>query len=200
VLTYHVVPGTVRAGDLVDDTDVATVEGSTVRIDLDDGATVNGAAIVATDIEVENGVIHLIDEVLLQHLDLVDVAIANGFTALVDAVQTAGLESALRDESAALTVFAPTNEAFDAIAPVPTDPDTLQPILLYHVVGAEAYSSDLFDGQELTTLQDGILTVQLDGGVTMVGAQNSAGVVVPDVPASNGVVHVIDSVLLPPSS
>lgn len=197
VLTYHVLSGEVFSTDLTDGADVATVEGSTVRIDLDSGATVNGIAIVTTDIQVENGVIHVIEGVLLQHLDIVDVAILNGFSSLVAAVQAAGLESALRDESSTLTVFAPTNAAFDAIAPVPTDPETLQPILLYHGVGVEAYSTDLSDGQTLTTLEGGTLTVDLGSGVTIVGEQNSANVAVADVPASNGVIHVIDAVLLP---
>jgi transforming growth factor-beta-induced protein len=200
VLTYHVVPGRVLAGDLMDDTDVATVEGSTLRIDLDGGATVNGVDIVATDIEVENGVVHLIDEVLLQHLDLVDVAVVNGFDALVGAVRSAGLESALRDPAASLTVFAPTDAAFEAIGPVPTDPETLQPILLYHVVGSEAFAADLSDGQVLSTLQGGTVTVQIAESVTLDGARNAAEVTGTDVAARNGVIHVIDTVLLPPSS
>jgi uncharacterized surface protein with fasciclin (FAS1) repeats len=197
VLTYHVLSGEVLSTDLTDGAEVATVEGSTVEIDLDGGASVNGIAIITTDIQVENGVIHVIDGVLLQHLDIVDVAILNGFSSLVGAVQAAGLESALRDESSSLTVFAPTNAAFEAIAPVPTDPATLQPILLYHGVGVEAYSTDLSDGQVLTTLEGGTLTVDLGSGVTIVGEQNSASVAVADVPASNGVIHVIDTVLLP---
>ncbi|MEJ2503090.1 MAG: fasciclin domain-containing protein, partial [Gemmatimonadota bacterium] len=90
VLTYHVVAGEIMAADLEDGAEVATVEGSTLEIGLGDGATVNGANIIATDIRVENGVIHLIDEVLLQNLDIVDVAILNGFDSLVGAVQAAG--------------------------------------------------------------------------------------------------------------
>ncbi|MDX1673455.1 MAG: fasciclin domain-containing protein [Longimicrobiales bacterium] len=200
ILTYHVIPGAVRSSDLTDDADVATAEGSTVRIDLDNGATVNGVAILTTDIEVENGVIHVIDGVLLEHLDIVDKAILNGFTTLVDAVQTAGLESALRDGSASLTVFAPTEAAFDAIT-VPSDPQTLESILLYHVIGTEAYASSLSDGQVLTTLQGGDITVQISNGTVMLqGAQNAATVVATDVPASNGVIHAIDAVLLPPSN
>ena len=70
VLTYHVIPGEVRAADLVDGAQVGTVEGNTVTIDLDGGAKVNGANIIATDIEVENGVIHLIDGVLLESLGM----------------------------------------------------------------------------------------------------------------------------------
>lgn len=199
VLTYHVLPGAIRSTDLQEGT-FATAEGTAVRIDLDGGATVNDIAITTTDIEVENGVIHLIDGVLLQHLDLVDVAVLNGFSDLVGAVQAAGLESALRDPGASLTVFAPTNAAFAAIAPVPSDPETLEPILLYHVVGTAAYAGDLSDGQELTTLQGGTVTVQIsEETVTIAGAQNTPRVAATDIPASNGVIHVIDAVLLPPS-
>lgn len=198
LLTYHVIPGTVRSTDLVDGAEVETVAGQTVRIGLTGGATVNGVGIVATDIEVENGVVHLIDEVLLQNLDVVDMAILSGLDALVGAVQTAGLESALRDPSASLTVFAPTDAAFEAIGPVPTDPAALQPILLYHAIGTDAFAADLSDGQVLMTLQGGALTVRIGDGVRLEGAQNSVSVVATDVPASNGVIHVVDAVLLPP--
>jgi len=145
----------VREADLVDDADVATVEGTTVRIDLDGGATVNGANIVATDVETENGVIHLIDEVLIGSLDLVDQAVLYGFDSLVGAVQTAGLEATLRGDNmgAGYTVFAPTNEAFADIAPLPTDVNVLSDILLYHVLPLTAESSGLSDGQVVATAQ-----------------------------------------------
>jgi len=201
LLTYHVLPAAVREADLVDDADVATVEGTTVRIDLDGGATVNGANIVATDVETENGVIHLIDEVLIGSLDLVDQAVLYGFDSLVGAVQTAGLEATLRGDNmgAGYTVFAPTNEAFADIAPLPTDVNVLSDILLYHVLPLTAESSGLSDGQVVATAQGGDVTVRIagDGSITIEGANNTVNVTVTDVPAKNGVIHVIDAVLLP---
>jgi transforming growth factor-beta-induced protein len=202
VLTYHVIPGEVRAADLVDGAAVATVEGSTVSIDLDGGARVNGANIVATDIEVENGVIHLIDGVLLENLDIVDVAVLNGFDTLVGAVRAAGLEDALRSDNAGsgFTVFAPTNEAFAALPAIPSDPAVLSEILLYHVLGGEVRSTDLSDGLVAPTLQGGSFTVRLpEMGPRIEGASNEVRIVVTDVAAANGVIHVIDQVLLPPT-
>jgi uncharacterized surface protein with fasciclin (FAS1) repeats len=201
VLTYHVIPGQVRAGDLVDGQTVTTVEGAEVTIDLDGGPSVNGADIIATDIETANGVIHLIDGVLTENLDVVDVATLNGFETLVGAVQTAGLEATLRTDNGGVgfTVFAPTDEAFAALDAIPTDPSVLADILLYHVVGATVESGDLSDEQVVTTLQGGTFTVDLDGGVFIEGAQNTVEVVLTDVPAENGVIHVIDAVLLPPA-
>jgi transforming growth factor-beta-induced protein len=201
LLTYHVIPAAVREADLVDDTDVGTVEGTTVRIDLDGGATVNGANIVATDVETENGVIHLIDEVLIGSLDIVDQAVLYGFDTLVGAVQSAGLESTLRGDNmgAGFTVFAPTNDAFAAIAPLPTDAGVLSNILTYHVLPLTAESSGLSDGQVVATVQGGDVTIRIagDGTISIEGATNTVTVTVVDVPAKNGVIHVIDAVLLP---
>jgi transforming growth factor-beta-induced protein len=200
VLTYHVLAGEVRAGDLVDGATPTTVEGSSVTIDLDDGPKVNGANIIATDIETENGVIHLIDQVLLENLDVVDQAVLNGFGTLVGAVQTAGLEATLRTDNGGdgFTVFAPTDAAFDALDAIPADPADLAQVLLYHVVGGTVLEADLSDDQVVTTLQGGTFTVRFtDGGVQLEGANNTVGILVTDVAASNGVIHVIDAVLLP---
>jgi uncharacterized surface protein with fasciclin (FAS1) repeats len=202
ILTYHVVPGEIRAADLLDGAQVSTVEGSTVTIDLAGGAKVNGVDIVATDIVTENGIIHLIDGVLLDNLDLVDQAVIKGFSTLVGAVQAAGLEATLRTDNGGqgFTVFAPTDAAFAALAAVPTDPAVLGDILLYHVLGGEVRAGDLFDGIVATTLQSGTFTVRLPAtGPRIEGAQNTVEIVVTDVEAANGVIHVIDAVLLPPT-
>lgn len=202
VLTYHVVPGRILAADLTDGQMVTTVEGSALEIDLDGGTSVNGATIIQTDILASNGVVHLIDGVLLENLDIIDVATVQGFSTLVTAVEVAGLESTLRS-AGPFTVFAPTNEAFDAL-PAGTlddllaDPPALANVLTYHVVGAEAFSSDLSDGQVLTTVQGGTVEVDINGSaISIVGSENTATVIAADVDASNGVVHVIDAVLLP---
>jgi transforming growth factor-beta-induced protein len=199
VLGYHVVPGRIRAADLTDGATVTTVEGSQLTIGLTGGPRVNGAGIIATDIEVSNGVVHLIDAVLTDHLDLVDVAVLNGFDALAEAVAAAGLVDALRgdNDGAGFTVFAPTDAAFAALGTVPSDPAALAQVLLYHVVPGTALSGSLSNGQTLTTLEGGTLTVSLGNGVTLQGAQNAARVIATDVRAANGVIHAIDAVLTP---
>lgn len=202
VLTYHVVPGSVMAADLEDGAQVTTLQGGMLTIDLSGEPRVNGARIVSTDIVGSNGVVHLIDGVLLENLDIVDVATLNGFETLLSAAAAADLVSALRGTGGGegLTVFAPTEAAFAELAEVPSDPAVLSEVLLYHVVGARAPSSSLTNGQVVPTLQGGDLTVDLTSGVRIDGANNSATVVGADVAASNGVIHVIDSVLLPPSN
>ena len=204
VLTYHVVPGRILASDLTDGQVVTTVEGSTFTIDLDGGPKVNGIDIIQTDIEASNGVVHLIGGVLTQNLDVTDTAVLQGFDTLVAALGAAGLVDDLQADGP-FTVFAPTEQAFaDLLADLNVtaeqllaNPD-LANILLYHVVPAEAFASDLSDGQVLTTLGGGTLTVNITGStVTLVGANNTVTVVVPNVDVSNGVIHAIDAVLLP---
>lgn len=206
VLTYHVVPGEIRAADLTDGAMVTTVEGTDVTIDLSDpeDPRVNGASIIVTDIETENGVIHLIDGVLTENLDIVDVATVNGFSTLVELVAQQGLAETLRGDNGGdgYTVFAPTNAAFDALASVPSG-DALTEVLLYHVVAATVGSGDLTDGQVVTSANTAgdTFTVNIDGTtVTLTdGAGNTVNVVLTDVAAANGVIHVIDAVLLPGS-
>ena len=127
------------------------------------------------------------------------------FSILVDAVVAADLVAPLNDPEAALTVFAPTNDAFvallgalglESLEDVPLD--LLTNVLLYHVVPAVAFSTDLSDGQVLPTLLEGAeLTVDLSDGVVIDGVGSDATVVAPDIAACAAVVHVIDTVLLP---
>jgi uncharacterized surface protein with fasciclin (FAS1) repeats len=125
---------------------------------------------------------------------------------LLAAVKATGLAGALSDGTVALTVFAPTNAAFTAAATaLGTTPAALlgspylKSILSYHVVPAAAKAADLTNGQSLPTLLTGKnLTVAISGStVTIVGAASNATVTTADVPAGNGVVHVVDTVLLP---
>lgn len=201
VLTYHVVPGRILSSQLAEGQQVTTVEGGTLRVTLAGGARVDGVRIVAPDIVTSNGVVHLVDGVLTGSLDVVDVATLNGFTALLGAVQAANLTSALRGNGAGqgLTVFAPTNAAFAAIpGGAPSDPATLAQVLQLHVVAGRALAASLTNGQTLTTLLNRPLTVGIGaGGVTLTGPRNQARVTATDLVARNGVVHVIDAVLLP---
>lgn len=198
VLTFHVVPGRITASQLRDGQSLTTVEGTALPVSVANGVvTVGGARVTTADVEASNGVVHLIDGVMLGSLDIVDNAIIRGFSSLVSAVQAANLVTQLRGGS--LTVFAPTNAAFSAIpGGAPSDVATLTRVLQLHVVGSRALSSQLSNGQQLPTLLTGTsLTVGLTGGVRVTGPRNFASVVAADVVAKNGVIHVIDTVLLP---
>jgi uncharacterized surface protein with fasciclin (FAS1) repeats len=140
--------------------------------------------------------------------DIVDTAIAaGGFETLVAAVQAAGLEETLRGEGP-FTVFAPTDDAFAAlpegtVEALLEDPTgDLASILTYHVVAGEVLAADVggLDGQAVETVNGATFTVNVgdDGSVTLTDATgNEVGVVQTDIITSNGVIHVIDGVLLP---
>lgn len=198
VLTFHVVPGRLTASQLQNGQTLTTVEGTTLPVTVANGVvTVGGARVTTADINASNGVVRLIDGVMLGSLDIVDNAIVRGFSSLVSAVTAANLVAPLRGPN--LTVFAPTNAAFAAIpGGAPTDAAVLAQVLQLHVVGARALSTDLSNNQQLPTLLSGrSLTVGLTNGVRITGPRNFAQVVTPNVIAKNGVIHVIDTVLLP---
>ena len=133
---------------------------------------------------------------------IVDIAQSDSnFSDLVDAVVAQDLAGALSDEDASLTVFAPTNDAFDALpayigTALENNPDLLTDILLYHVVGEELFAEDVLDERRIKTLQGESLRVSLRDGAPFV---DDSEIVDTDIDASNGVVHVIDEVLIPNS-
>jgi uncharacterized surface protein with fasciclin (FAS1) repeats len=215
ILLYHVVPGKVMAADVADGLEAATAQGANVTFSAKDGAVmINDATIVTTDIEASNGVIHVIDAVILppaeaaaeepaaEMADIVDTAVAAGnFTTLVAAVEAAGLVETLKGEGP-FTVFAPSDEAFAAL-PAGTldtllqDPQgQLSQILLYHVVPGKVMAADVagLDGQTAETAGGKLLNIKLDGDQVMI---NDALVVTADIATANGVIHVIDKVLVP---
>jgi transforming growth factor-beta-induced protein len=203
ILTYHVVPGVAaRSSGLTNGQMVTTLQGDDLTIGVSGGmVTVNGASVTMADIEATNGIIHLIDAVLLPEVDIIDVGVLNGFFTLVDLVRAASLESALRGDNGGqgYTVFAPTEAAFAALPAVPTGQDLVD-VLTYHVVSGTVGSGSLSNGQVVTTL-DGTrtFTVNIAGSAVSLtdGSGATVNVVLTDVPATNGVVHVIDGVLLP---
>ncbi|MEM6642851.1 MAG: fasciclin domain-containing protein [Bacteroidota bacterium] len=137
-----------------------------------------------------------------QASDIVDLAIATeSLSTLVAAVQAGGLVETLKGEGP-FTVFAPTNDAFAALPEgtldellKPENKDQLVAILTYHVVSGSVLSTDLTDGMTPETVNGATVTISTVDGVKV----NDANVVMADVEASNGVVHVIDAVILPPS-
>ena len=224
ILLYHVVPGMVMAADVTEGLEAETLQGGTVTFSVANGVTINGVNIVVTDIVASNGVIHVIDAVILppaaeeaaatpeateeaaeeaamDEMNIVETAVSAGnFTTLVAAVEAAGLVDALSGEGP-FTVFAPTDEAFAAL-PAGTidallaDPSgDLTQILLYHVVPGMVMAADVTDGLEAETLQGGTVTFSVADGVTI----NGVNIVATDIVASNGVIHVIDAVILPPT-
>ena len=201
ILLYHVVPGNVKAADVVNLSSASTLNGASVSIQVAGGKVmVNNATVTATDIPAANGTIHVIDTVILPPFDVLDTAVLNGnFKTLVAAVKAAGLESALR-AAGPYTVFAPTDAAFaklpaGTVAALLKDPAALSNILLYHVVAGQVKAADVVGLTAAPTLQGASAKVTVAGGAVKI---DSANVIATDVLASNGVIHVIDSVILPP--
>ena len=203
ILTYHVVPGKVMAKDVVKLNFATTANGQRIDIETTDaGVMVDGAKVVTTDIKCSNGVIHIIDSVILPSTsDVVATAVdAGSFKTLAAALKAAGLVEALQGDGP-VTVFAPTDDAFAAL-PAGTVESLLKPenrakltsILKFHVVSGRVFANDVLAGHELKTLQGTKLTARLEGKKAFV---NGAQIVKTDIDASNGVIHVIDSVLIP---
>ncbi|MGB7876298.1 MAG: fasciclin domain-containing protein [Anaerolineales bacterium] len=203
ILLYHVVEGKVMAADVVELSNALTLNGQYVDISVEDGKVmIDGAEVIITDIETSNGVIHVIDSVLLpESRDIVDIAVEDGrFTTLVAAVQAAGLVDALKGEGP-LTVFAPTDDAFAAlpegtIEALLADIPALTDILLYHVVDGKVMAADVVELSNALTLQGQYVDIAVEDGKVMI---DGAQVIITDIEASNGVIHVIDAVILPES-
>jgi transforming growth factor-beta-induced protein len=203
ILLYHVL-GTKAVSSGLSSGYVSTLSPAvggrfvSLKVDVASGVKLNSASnVTAADIQASNGVIHVIDKVLLPPT-VADLAVANSsFTTLVSALSGAGLVPALSDPKATLTVFAPTNDAFAQLSSVPED---LKPILLYHVLGSTVYASQVATGYAKTL--SAYMTNPMDiyiNTASGVKINNSATVVLADVVGTNGVIHVIDKVLLPPT-
>lgn len=203
ILKYHVVPGKVTAADVVKLKAAGTVNGQRVDIAVKDGAVkIDEANVVKTDILCSNGVIHVIDAVIQPSTKNIPATAdaAGTFKTLLAAAKAAGLVDALSGEGP-LTVFAPTDEAFGNL-PKGTVDTLLKPenkaqladILKLHVVAGRVFSNDLLAAKEAKSLQGETLHATVVNGAAKV---NGAGLVATDIDASNGVIHVIDTVLLP---
>lgn len=211
VLQYHVLGSRVAAAQVPLGKAISPLAGGVFKIDsvgstlvVNDGRN-RKANITATDLNVANGVIHVVDKVLLPaNRTLVETAVAlPQFSILVEAVLAANLQGAL-SATGPLTVFAPTNAAFalllaelgiskDALL---ADVPLLTRVLTYHVVNGRVLKADVPLGAAIPTLQTGSFTV--DSSLAITDARNrKAGITATDVLASNGVIHVIDKVILP---
>jgi transforming growth factor-beta-induced protein len=212
ILLYHVISGKVMASDVVNLTSATTVLGKDVAIKVENGKVfINDAEVVITDIETSNGVIHVIDSVLIPPAEedammkktIVDIAVEDGrFKTLVAAVQAAGLVDTLSGEGP-FTVFAPTDDAFAALPAgtldsllLPENKQKLTDILLYHVVSGKVMAADVVGLTSATTVLGKDITISVKDG--KVYLNDTVQVIITDIEASNGVIHVIDGVLLPP--
>jgi transforming growth factor-beta-induced protein len=203
VLTYHVVPGSVTAERLVKQNAAATVNGQRLDVKVEGSKVqVDQASVVKADIACSNGVIHVIDQVLLPSSDTIPAVAekAGTFKTLLAAAKAAGLVDVLSGDKP-LTVFAPNDDAFAKLPAgtienllKPENKDKLAAILKLHVVAGRVFSDDVLSKKELKSLQGGKLSASVKNGAAFV---NGARLLSTDIDALNGVIHVIDTVLLP---
>jgi uncharacterized surface protein with fasciclin (FAS1) repeats len=211
VLTYHVLPAAVKKADVPAGKAITTVQGGIFKIDavsgglqITDGRN-RKSNIVATDVMANNGVVHVIDKVILPaDKNIVQTAQSLAdFSILVEAVVAADLAGALSGNGP-MTVFAPTNAAFAALLTelgvskeaLLANKPLLTQVLTYHVVGARALKADITPGAAITSLEGDTFTIDSSLAITDQRGRK-ANIVATDVLTSNGVIHVIDKVILP---
>lgn len=204
ILTYHVLGNQTLAAKVVAQKELPTLQGQSLAVVVDGKkVTVGGANVVKTDILGSNGVIHVVDSVLLPPAvpNLVEAARKAGkFGTLLQAAVAAGLAETLAKDGP-FTVFAPTDEAFSKLGAetittllLPENKAKLASILKNHVVAGRVLAEQAVKLTEAKTIGGGVLTLKFDGKHLMVG---DARVIATDIGASNGVIHVIDAVLVP---
>jgi transforming growth factor-beta-induced protein len=235
ILTYHVVPGAVTAEQVVKLTSAATLNGKDLTISVVDGKVlIDNAMVTVTDIKATNGIIHVIDAVLIpgssasarsnplaasaslgsgwvaqavrngnlnwftKYLSLYTVSRLAGLPTLGAAVQAAGLQNTLMFKGP-FTLFGPTEQAFAAlpdgtVEALLKDPTTLSNILLYHVTPGVVKAADVVKLTEATMANGSKVSISVvNGGVKI----NNANVLFVNIAARNGVLHIIDGVLIP---
>ena len=201
ILTYHVVPGRIDAAHVVKINSATSVAGPAINIvSKGNAVTVDNAKVVTADISCSNGLIHVIDSVILPR-DIVDTAVAAGsFNTLVAAINAAGLVDTLKGNGP-FTVFAPTDEAFAKLPKgtvesllKPENKDKLATILTYHVVAGKVLAADVVKLSSAKSVNGQTVKVSTKGDSVMI---DGAKVLKTDILGTNGVIHVIDSVLMP---
>ena len=206
ILLYHVLSGSVQSSEVTDGLTATAVNGDILTFAVGDSVMVNDATVTTPDVMASNGVIHVIDKVLIPPADLENiptVAQSTGIhNSLVSALIHANLVGALSGEGP-YTVFAPTDAAFEEFGLNLSDFDTeaenetLAKILSYHVAMGSVMSSSITNGMEVNSLIQEPISVSVFNGSVILNGE--ALVTQPDVMTSNGVIHVINKVLMPPS-
>jgi uncharacterized surface protein with fasciclin (FAS1) repeats len=202
ILTYHVAPGRLPAAMVTELDRIETLNGQRPEVRIDgESIMIDNATVIASDIMTSNGVIHVIDAVILpSRNDVVTTAIkAGSFNTLTAALEAADLLSVLHGEGP-FTIFAPNDDAFAKLPAgtlesllKPENKDRLTAVLTYHVVPGLVYSADARPGGA-ETLEGSSLRISKSGDSLLV---DDARIVTPDISATNGVIHVVDSVILP---
>jgi uncharacterized surface protein with fasciclin (FAS1) repeats len=214
ILKYHVINGqrvtSTQINAMTLPAKVEMLDGGAITVSKDGNTLkVNDAAVIIPDVMATNGIIHAVDTILIpENVDIVLTAINNGnFQTLVAALTAADLATALKG-TGPFTVFAPTDTAFNKL-PAGTVADLLKPenkaklarILKYHVINGQSLTSTQINAMNLPAkvemLDGGAITVSKDGNNLKV---NDATVIFPDVMATNGIIHAIDTVLMPPAA
>lgn len=202
ILTYHVVPGELMAEDVVKAGKLVTLNGQKLDLTAEGSVMIDDATVTATDIETSNGVIHVIDKVIMPSTqNIIETAVeAGSFQTLAAALQAAELIETLQGEGP-FTVFAPTDEAFAALPEgtvenllKPENKATLAAVLTYHVVPGRVYAVDAVAAGEAQTVQGSDIKISVKDGKAYV---NDAEIIATDIDTTNGVIHVINKVILP---
>jgi uncharacterized surface protein with fasciclin (FAS1) repeats len=212
ILLYHVLAGEVKSTDLAEG-QTYTTTGSTAAPNAHQlsllierspsGVTLNGnTMVISADVEADNGVIHVIGKVLTP-LDIVGHATANrNFTSLVTALSSApGELVSVLSGTGPFTVFAPLNSAFEAIAGTVAGltPEQLATVLTYHVIGgSNVRSTNLTDNMAVEAVNGQTFMINLGNGVRITDQSGQTSqIILTDVQATNGIIHVLDKVLIP---
>ena len=200
ILLYHVVPGKVLAADVTKLKKAATANKKTLTISVEEGKVyIDKSEVTEADVKASNGIIHIIDSVLIPAKNIVEAAgKSNQFKTLLTAAKAASLVDTLKSEGP-FTVFAPTDAAFkklpegtlDALI---NDPAKLKEILLYHVVPGKVLAADVTKLKKAATANKKTLTISVEEGKVYI---DKSKVVSTDLEAGNGIIHVIDTVLIP---
>ena len=203
LLKYHILPGRVPARQIAGESRPKTLGGERLTVAANDrGIAINNATVVEADVLARNGVIHFIDAVLQPPApDLLGVAEKAGqFGVLLEALDATGLDDTLRRDGP-FTVFGPTDEAFQSLGTGTlrnlldkSNRSKLKEVLKFHVVAGRVSARDAVGAGEAKTLQGGVVPVSIKGGKLTIGGATALAT---DLEAGNGVIHVIDRILVP---
>jgi transforming growth factor-beta-induced protein len=204
LLAYHVVAGAVDAATVVTLTEATSVEGSPIFIQVENGTVVldGRVQVIVTDIQASNGIIHVVDAVMVPgnafpSTIVGTLAASPRFAALVGAVEAGELVEALSSDNGGLgfTLFAPTNDAFEALGPVELTLEQLQAVLLYHAASGEVPAEVIVTLSSVQTLEGSDVSIEVEGNAVILNG--SARVEWVDLQTTNGIIHVISEVLIP---